>query len=790
MSVKVIYIWLILAASAFTAFAGRGNGGNVRLPADTLVALPEEAGLPAADTSLPKCDVRAEVSRDTLLKYDAIMDSAMRRANVPFMDSMLRVIRYGDVDTLSMACPIEARVYDWLPEPTRPPLVKIGKPFRRELKNGLKVILYEDHSMPLVTFYIGISNDGVFEKDKAGVAELTSRMLLSGVQNRTKGQITDSLANMGSSYRMTRGSFYVSGLKRYMLANFNLFADVILNPTFPLQEFFTTRSSLADSYALAESSTMRILDRVYRSLAFGGKSPAGEFASAQSVSGVSLEDCVDYYRKYWKPNNAVVLVMGDITPGELDLLINSRFRTWKAGIVEEQKISVANDVPSTAVNFIHDPRAQGCNIIISNIADFNYNSPDVFPALFINHVMGGDLLSDINAVLGGAQRTPADVFSLSPDPLGGYMYLRTRTSDMDVVRALAEKTAALQKLRVTPLAEDELASLKKLLIGRIALSLEDRNAMGSYGLAVERGLVKRGFLEEMLRQINDVTADDIMRVAQKYIKPSQFRIVVYGDARKVVPPLELAGYDVSFYDKNARRTERPSLSSPVTDGMTALDVLRKYFDAMGGYAKMRGVTSLKQTYGITIGNNEFTADVLSKTPFYYQEQLMYDGQVYMKKTFNGNMGYTKIERTRTDLSADKVEKQRKVRSIFPLLDYNKPGFKAELDSIVPVRGHFTYKLKVTLLDGSMQNYYMSMDQGVPLRIENVSEAAKKETDEDGRVVKYVKEKISSYSDYSDYKSVEGVKYPFTIEIKDDSGRIFWKLKSVTPGIPLPEKLFR
>jgi len=205
---------------------------------------------------------------------------------------------------------------------------------------------------------------------------------------------------------------------------------------------------------------------------------------------------------------------------------------------------------------------------------------------------------------------------------------------------------------------------------------------------------------------------------------------------------------------------------------------------------MRGVTSLKQTYGITIGNNEFTADVLSKTPFYYQEQLMYDGQVYMKKTFNGNMGYTKIERTRTDLSADKVEKQRKVRSIFPLLDYNKPGFKAELDSIVPVRGHFTYKLKVTLLDGSMQNYYMSMDQGVPLRIENVSEAAKKETDEDGHVVKYVKEKISSYSDYSDYKSVEGVKYPFTIEIKDDSGRIFWKLKSVTPGIPLPEKLFR
>ena len=198
------------------------------------------------------------------------------------------------------------------------------------------------------------------------------------------------------------------------------------------------------------------------------------------------------------------------------------------------------------------------------------------------------------------------------------MYLRTRTSDMDVVRALAEKTAALQKLRVTPLAEDELASLKKLLIGRIALSLEDRNAMGSYGLAVERGLVKRGFLEEMLRQINDVTADDIMRVAQKYIKPSQFRIVVYGDARKVVPPLELAGYDVSFYDKNARRTERPSLSSPVTDGMTALDVLRKYFDAMGGYAKMRGVTSLKQTYGITIGNNEFNADVLSKTPFYYQ----------------------------------------------------------------------------------------------------------------------------------------------------------------------------
>ena len=486
---------------------------------------------------------------------------------------------------------------------------------------------------------------------------------------------------------------------------------------------------------------------------------------------------------------AVLLIMGDITEAQARKLVEGRFRFWGRAEVPQDKMSSVNDLPSTAIDFIHDPSAHDSRIIISNIAEFDYNSPDVFPAMIINHLMGGDLLSNIQASLGAAPRSE-NTFSLSPDPLGGYMYLSARVPNLEAVRTITEKTARLQSIRRTPLDSTTLASVKQYLIGRIALSFEDREAMGSYGVAVENGTVKQDFLEDILRQINDVTAEDVMRVAQKYIKPSQFRIVIYGDARKVVPPLELAGYDVTFYDKTAQRVARPSLSQPITDSISARDVLERYFEAMGGEKKMRAVKTLRQQYDILIGDRKLQAVVLARLPFYYQQLLLFDDEVYLKTTYNGNMGYTKVENTTTALSADAVEKGRLSRSIFPLLDYEKEGFQAELDSIVPVLGHFTYRMNVTLPDGKIQNYYFSTEDYRVLRIEEVASRAVKETDENGRVTRYEPEKIASYSDYRDYKEVDGVMYPFTTEIRDESGRIIWQTTSVDPGVSIPEKVFR
>lgn len=756
---------------------------------DTVIADSIDAAAAREDTIAEEYQLSQEM-RDSLHKRDVAIKAAMEFLS-GVQQPEVRVGEKGISDTLFAADSYQARIYDSLPEPTQPPYVNIGHPVRFTLNNGLKVIVYTDDTMPIVTFYIGILNRSVFEKDKKGVSDLTANMLLAGVQNRTKAQITDSLANMGSVFRMNRSSFYVSGLKKYARANFNLFADVVLRPSFPLQEFFTEKKAMKDAYTLDDSRPEVILNRVYRALALSGKVPTGEFISENSIDRISLNDCQEYYSTYWRPNNAVLLVMGDITADQARMMVNARFRTWASADIPKSKISVVNDLPATAINFIHDPSARDCRIIMSNIAEFDYNSPDVFPAMFINHLMGGDLLANIRATLqaGGYM---GDQFSLSPDPLGGYMYLSTRTSNLNAVRTIAEKTAQLQRIRTVPLDEKELSDLKQYLTGKIALSFEDRNALGSYGVAMEDGTVKKDFLEDILKQINSVSAEDIMRVAQKYIKPSQFRIVMYGDARKVVPPLELAGYyNISFYDKYAVRVARPSLSQPITDSIAAIDVIGKYFEAMGGRHKMSSVKTLRQNYEIMIGDRTFKAQTLSSLPCNHQEQILYDGQVYLKKTFNGNMGYTKIENTTVNLSAEAVEKQRLDRSIFPLLDYQKKSFAAELDSIVPVNGHFTYRLRVTMPSGSLQNYYISMDDYMVLRIENVAAPAVKEFDEKGVLTKYVPEKIGSYSDFGNYKEVSGLKYPFSTEVKDaDGGRIIWRTLSVDPNVSIPAKMFR
>ena len=198
------------------------------VPGDTLA--PAELVFAPADSSAASYVV-SQAERDSLRRRDAQIKAALASLyGISLADTESELGPKTLADTLMAADAYQAKVYESLPQPTQPPYVKIATPVRFTLDNGLKVLVYPDSSIPIVTFYIGISNHRVFEKDKKGVSDLTAAMLLAGVQNRTKAQITDSLANMGSRYRMTRSSFYVSGLSRYAAQNFNLFADVVLAP--------------------------------------------------------------------------------------------------------------------------------------------------------------------------------------------------------------------------------------------------------------------------------------------------------------------------------------------------------------------------------------------------------------------------------------------------------------------------------------------------------------------------------------------------------------------------------
>ena len=795
---RVVYIWLLCVLSCMSLRAE--DSYMPVLSCDSLLVknISTMENVTPLETQI--------VEMDTMIVTDTTMIVEEDTFRVAKDTSMMRVVGelvggqpYIHKDSMILS-PIPltlneievVHIYDSMPRPTQAPLVHIGTPVKTVLKNGLTVLHYEDHSMPIVSFYMGLNSAGkVFEKGKKGIGQLTSMLLLSGVENRTKDQIVDSLAGMGSMYRMTESSFYVSSLSKYATTSFQLFADVILRPSFPLQEFYSAKRAAIEACRTNEKNERSVLERVYKALAFAGKSPEGEIISPSTIESITPDDCVNYYNTYWRPNNAVLLVMGDITPSQLSTLVNRRFRTWDKGEIPTHDISTASDVPSTEINFLNVPERRRADIIISNIADFDYNSPDVYPAIFINHIFGGDLLENIRAKLNIVDTRRDEPFSLYPDATGGYMCLRVSVDAADVVKTIAEKTALLHDVRTSMLDEEELQKMKNYLIGKIALTFEDRVARGAYGVAIENGMVRQGFLEEVLKEINNVTAEDIMRVAQKYIKPTQFRIVVQGDAREVIPSLELAGYDIKFYNEFAERVGRPSLSFPVPEGITVESVMDAYYKAMGGREKMETLSTVKYTYKVTIGNRVFEAQSMAKLPFYSQDMLLWDGVVYLKKTYNGNMGYTKVERMRTDLKADVVEKRREDRSIFPLLDYGKEKVKVELDSIVPVRGHYAYKMNVTLASGRKENHYISVSEGVPLRIEEVSAFEVKKTDEKtGKVTAYTPEKITSCTDFSAYKEVEGIKFPFVMEVRDDTGRIVWVLRDVRLNVPIPNNDFR
>jgi len=263
-----------------------------------------------------------------------------------------------------------------MPKPGPAPEIKLDDPQRFELKNGLKIMVVENHKLPRVSIQLKIDNPPVAEGDKAGVSSLTASLLGKGSKSISMDDFNEEVDFLGARINFGSQSAFASSLSKYFPRILELMADAAINPNFTEEEFLKEKDILLTSLKSQEKDVKAISRRVQTALAYGTDHPYGEFVTEQTVNNVTLADVKKFYQQYFVPANAYLVVIGDVNLEETKKLVEEHFIQWTKAVPPSFTFSKPSDVQYTQISFIDAPNAVQSEITVQNLVNLKKNEPD------------------------------------------------------------------------------------------------------------------------------------------------------------------------------------------------------------------------------------------------------------------------------------------------------------------------------------------------------------------------------------------------------------------------------
>jgi zinc protease len=260
----------------------------------------------------------------------------------------------------------------------------------------------------------------------------------------------------------------------------------------------------------------------------------------------------------------------------------------------------------------------------------------------------------------------------------------------------------------------------------------------------------RDFYATYLEKINAVTKEDVQRVANTYFKTENARIVVVGKGSEVLENLEKTGIPIMYYDKYAKKTEKPVFTKPLPEGVTAETVLKTYVTAIGGEEALRTINTTLTNAEVTIQGAPFKPQAIIKqmSPNKFSMEMVVEGMgTVMKQSFDGENGYQEAQGRKIPMDEKAVASRKAEKGLFPELFMEAANI--ELESLTTIEGTDVYKIKVTQGETASYRYY-DVETGYLVRTEETTEAQG--------------QSVTSVTDYSNYQEVNGVKMPQTWKI--------------------------
>jgi predicted Zn-dependent peptidase len=435
------------------------------------------------------------------------------------------------------------------PEPAPTPKLTLPRIQRAELPNGLKVMLVEHRELPVVQMQMLITSGATSDPDgKSGLANLTAQMLDEGTKRRTALQIADDIDFLGAnlsvnaSYDATFASLLT--LKEHLVAALDIYADVLLNPTFPESEWERVKKTHLTTLLQQKDLPAIVADRTFNHVTFGdkhsyGRSPLGD---QRSVESIGVEDMKRFYAAHYRPNNATLVVVGDVSLKEMMQHVNQFFKDWKKSDVVAVSLPVLPSIAGTRIFLVDKPQAAQSEIRIGHDG-VRRNNEDYFPLVVLNTILGGQFSSRINMNLRetkgytyGARSSFA--FWKNGGPFIASSAVRTNVTDSSTIEFMKE----LRGIVDADVTEKEITFAKNSLIRREPQNFETPQQIGGQLSVVALHNLPDNYFDTYVQNFEKVSIADVRRVAKKYLNPASMNIVIVGDVASIKDGLEKLGY--------------------------------------------------------------------------------------------------------------------------------------------------------------------------------------------------------------------------------------------------------
>jgi predicted Zn-dependent peptidase len=638
------------------------------------------------------------------------------------------------------------------PQPGPAPKIDLKSPQEFTLKNGMKVMVVENHKLPRVSFNLTIDNKPETEGAIAGVATLVGAMMGNGTTSVPKDKFNEEIDFLGASLNFGSSGAYATTLSQYSDRILELMADATIHPLLVEEEFNKEKDRLIEGLKTQEKSVDAVAGRVGSALSYGVKHPYGEFVSTESVNTIAYKDISAFYEESFNPNNAYLVVIGDVDFKKIKSQIEKRFGKWTKSVDIQSTVPEATpNVQYTQINFVDMPNAVQSNISLTNNVELKMNDPDYHAVLIANKILGGGFNSYLNMNLREKHAYTYGARSgVDADKYVGRFTASTAVRNMVTDSAVVQTLKEINRIKTEPVDAEALRNAKAKYVGDFVLALESPQTVARYALNIKLNNLPKDFYETFLQKINAVTAADVTRVANTYFKPENARIVVVGKGADVLENLEKTGIPIMYFDTYANPVAKPEFSKPIPAGVTAQTVMDSYFKAVGGKDKAENVKSVWTSANVTIEGMPFSpmGEMKAMAPNKTSMEMSIEGMgVVMKQKFDGTTGYIEQQGAKKDLTVDQIADQKAQNSIFPELYYEPSALS--LESVTSIEGSDVYKVKVSADDKDFFRYY-DVESGLLKRVEKTMEVQG--------------QSMTTVEDYGNYSPVKEVLYPYSMSV--------------------------
>lgn len=410
--------------------------------------------------------------------------------------------------------------------------------FETSLTNGMRLLVIEHHLLPIVSLRLVIRAGSMFDGKLPGLASMTGESIIKGTGSRTAVQIAEQIDFIGG--QLAAGSDWDASfvttniLRKHLDTGLQLMEDVTLHPVFPPEEFDRLKNQRRAVLLQKQSDPEFLAERTLADEIYGTHPYAGQtLGTLLSLETLSREDLVRFHSAAFIPANAVLAVVGDITPAEAVDRIQPMFGEW---LQREGSLSLIPEIPlrkKTHVIIVDKPGSVQSAIRIGHVG-IERKSDDYIPISILNTLFGGYFQSRINQNLREKHGYTYGASSVFDARLMKGPFIISADVRNDVTaQAITEILNEMRRIRIERIDEKELSTVKSYIVGSFPLQIETPSQIASRAIAIELYDLPKTYYSTFTETVSAITPDDLYAMAEKYMYPEELTIVVAGDAGEI-----------------------------------------------------------------------------------------------------------------------------------------------------------------------------------------------------------------------------------------------------------------